>query len=139
MIGKENMLLQSNNSECGPGWSSAATCLSPDGFVDVPEDVRLDDVQAAVLGLLDQPRPHVGGAPRVVDGAGDEHAPHAVDDQSAVVVRHVHRRRDTREAEQQRRRHRKKQRRRGRHYRRRPRVKEESTRRPLGRGVRCTS
>jgi hypothetical protein len=27
--------------------------------VDVPEDVGLDDVQAAVLGLLDQLRPHL--------------------------------------------------------------------------------
>ena len=35
------------------------TCLSPDGLVDVPEDVGLDDVQAAVLGLLHQPRPHL--------------------------------------------------------------------------------
>jgi hypothetical protein len=33
----------------------------------------------------------VGCAPRVVDGAGDEHRAHAVDDHGAVVVRHVRR------------------------------------------------
>jgi hypothetical protein len=35
--------------------------------VDVPEDVRLDDVQAAVLGLLHQPRPHL----RSINNHGD--------------------------------------------------------------------
>jgi hypothetical protein len=48
----------------------------------------------------------LGCAPRVVDGAGDEHAAHAVDDQRAVVVRHVRRPRAAREAEQQQRRRR---------------------------------
>jgi hypothetical protein len=27
--------------------------------VSVPEDIGLDDVEAAVLGLLDEPRPHL--------------------------------------------------------------------------------
>jgi hypothetical protein len=48
----------------------------------------------------------LGCAPRVVDGAGDEHTAHAVDDQRAVVVRHVRRPRAAREAEQQQRRRR---------------------------------
>jgi hypothetical protein len=46
----------------------------------------------------------LGCAPRVVDGAGDEHTAHAVDDQRAVVVRHVRRPRAAREAEQHQRR-----------------------------------
>ena len=33
-------------------------------LVAVPEDVGLDDVEAAVLGLLDEPRPHLGGGAR---------------------------------------------------------------------------
>ena len=54
----------------------------------VPEDVRLHHVEAAVLGLPEQVRPHLRRAARVVDGAGDEGAALPVDDHGAVVVRH---------------------------------------------------
>lgn len=56
------------------------------GLVGVPEDVGLDGVEAAVLGGLEQLVPHVGGAARVVDGAGEEEVPPAVDQEGALVV-----------------------------------------------------
>lgn len=52
----------------------------------VPEDVALDDVEAALLGLADEVGPRVRRAPRVVDGAGEEDLPVAVDDQRPAVV-----------------------------------------------------
>ena len=55
-------------------------------LVDVPEDVALDDVEAALLGLGDEVGPHVRRAPRVVDGAGEEDLPAAVDHERAAVV-----------------------------------------------------
>jgi hypothetical protein len=57
-------------------------------LVPVPEHVRLDHVQPAVLGLLDQVRPHLRRAARVVDGPGHENPPLPVDHHSLVVVRH---------------------------------------------------
>lgn len=55
----------------------------------VPEDVGLDAVGAAVLGLGHQLGPHLGDAAGVVDGGGDEEAAAAGDDEGAVVVRHI--------------------------------------------------
>lgn len=55
----------------------------------VPEDVGLDAVGAAVLGLGHQLGPHLGDAAGVVDGGGDDEAAAAVDDEGAVVVRHI--------------------------------------------------
>jgi hypothetical protein len=54
--------------------------------VDVPEDIGLDGVEPALLGLGDELRPHVRRAPRVVDGPGEEDLPAAVDDERAAVV-----------------------------------------------------
>lgn len=56
------------------------------GLVDVPEDVALDGVEAALLGLGDEVGPHVRRAPRVVDGPGEEDLPAAVDHERAAVV-----------------------------------------------------
>ena len=58
------------------------------GFVPVPEDVGLDHVEAAVLGLLEKVRPHLRRAAWVVDGAGDEDPALPVDHHRPVVVRH---------------------------------------------------
>lgn len=63
--------------------------LAGGGLVAVPEDVGLDAVGAAFLGLGHQLGPHRGDAARVVDGGGDEEAAAAVDDEGAVVVRHT--------------------------------------------------
>ena len=60
--------------------------LSLLGLVDVPEDVGLDGVEPALLGLGDELRPHVRRAPRVVDGPGEEDLPAAVDHERAPVV-----------------------------------------------------
>jgi hypothetical protein len=54
--------------------------------VDVPEDVRLDDVESPLLGLGDEVRPLVRRAARVVDGPGEEDLPAAVDHQRPAVV-----------------------------------------------------
>lgn len=56
------------------------------GLVAVPENVRLDGVEAAHLGRLDELIPHLGRAPWVVDGAGEEEVPLAVDHEGALVV-----------------------------------------------------
>lgn len=37
--------------------------------MEVPEDVGLDDVDAAILGLVYEVRPHLWSASGVVDGA----------------------------------------------------------------------
>lgn len=39
--------------------------------------------------VQERERVHVGGAARVVNGAGDEDPPLAVDHQSSMVVRHI--------------------------------------------------
>ena len=57
------------------------------GFMPVPEDVGLDDVEAAFLGPGDEVGPLVGRAARVVDGAGEEELPPAVDHERPAVVR----------------------------------------------------
>lgn len=54
--------------------------------MDVPEDVGLDAVEPALLGLGDELGPHVRRAPRVVDGPGEEDLPLAVDQERAAVV-----------------------------------------------------
>lgn len=63
--------------------------LAGGGLVAVPEDVGLDAVGAALLGLRHQLGPHRGDAAGVVDGGRDEQAAAAGDDEGAVVVRHA--------------------------------------------------